>query len=461
MALAVAANAFGAVMIVMALVPLLVVWGDRRAIGGVAAVGAAAYLAICAWVPPSLLLAMRANAQLHPGEGHNWTGNSVLALGIAVAGFALLWLVLRRAGASSVLRFAVLFAWVTTSVPLLWDRWRLYYLPQPGRYKVEAELALALLFVFGARALLSRAPKALTVGVAVAALALGTHAVIQHRRFEKGLIRPIDVTKTIEYRAAKWADANRHGRLFAPGSIGQWLNAFTDREQSSGGSYSTSYSRVQQTAYWGIYPLPRDRAETAILWWKAFGVGQVIVPGKASPAFGDPGLLEGRLEVLWLEDDTTAYRVPLRSASLAHVVPHDALVRRTPAAVDDTAELARYVDALDRAGPASFRWTGANSATIEGDVPRGSAVSIQVNWHRGWKAEAGGRRVALHRDGLGLMWAEPQCGGPCTLSLEYDGGVELMVCRAMSLLAIAGAICMPLLPFRKRGNGRPQQGAVD
>jgi hypothetical protein len=454
MALAVASSAFGATILAMGLIPLL---EGRRAWLKIAATGAAAYLAIAPWLPPSLVLAIGRNAQFHSGEGHNWNPKSLLALAITVGVAALLWWLLRRFRAGEPLSYAVLFAWITTSVPLFWERWGIYFVPQPGRYKVEAELGVALLLVFAARALLLRGPRYLPAVIAVAAVTLGAEATIRHRRYAKALIQPVDVTKTIEYRVAKWAGANRYGRIFAPGTIGQWLNEFTDREQFSGSSYSTSYNPVQQIAFWGIYPLEPAEASTAILWWKAFGVGHAVVTGKNSPEFwkpfGNPSFLEGKLGVLWREDDTTIYRVPLRSTSYAHAVPSDAIVRHSPRTVHDTAELRRYVEALDASPSVDFRWTDTNSAVASGDFRPGDALTVQVNWHPGWRATSGARAIPLRRDGLGFIAADPSCSGPCTIELTYTGGAELIACRIASAMVLVSAALYPIL--RRRGMASP------
>lgn len=48
-----------------------------------------------------------------------------------------------------------------------------------------------------------------------------------------------------------------------------------------------------------------------------------------------------------------------------------------------------------------------------------------------------GRRRAVSRDELGLMWLRPECAGPCDVDLEYNGGWELRICRYVSYLAMA------------------------
>jgi hypothetical protein len=150
------------------------------------------------------------------------------------------------------------------------------------------------------------------------------------------------------------------------------------------------------------------------------------------------------LPVLWREDDTTIYRVPQRFTSLAHVMRADRLVRRRPIHGLDTDEVRSYVAALDSASqPALLEWRGSNQARIRAVLAPGEIVSTQINYHPGWHAIVKGRMAAVRSDGIGLMAVDPNCIGDCEVTLQYDGGWELRLCRAASgatlLLFLAAA----------------------
>jgi hypothetical protein len=189
-----------------------------------------------------------------------------------------------------------------------------------------------------------------------------------------------------------------------PGSIGQWANAFTDVEQLGGGSWSVAYNQAQVRAKAAIYNDEDPRA--SILWLKAFGTGAIAVSGPKSQEFwkvyAHPTKFEGRLPELWSENDVTIYRVPFRSASLAHVVPEPAL-----------ASLEKYVAALDDASlpEAEFQWQDANRIHIRTTASPGQVISIQVTHHPGWHAKANGVSKPIKSDSLGLMWLQPGCDG--------------------------------------------------
>jgi hypothetical protein len=443
MAATVLANAFGGVMILILVLSLVFALEKPRlrsnlllALG----IGAVAYAVISPWFPPSLVFAIRHNAQ-HYERG--WTLGSWVALLAVVLGWWLLWRGLQRWTSDWSLRFAALFAYATSSIPLLDAYAQQHFLPQPGRYKMEMEIALVLLSVFLARALLKKAGRRVTIPLAVLLLFTAAAQVVSHRRFAKKTIGPADITKTIEYRVAKWTEARFPGqRVMLPGSIGQWLNAFSETENFAGGSHPTALNWPQQLGFYNVYISPQ--AEESIPWLKAFGVQAVATSGLRSAEFWKPynypDKFEGSLPVLWRQEGITIYQVPQRDRSLAHVVPRSALVQHDPPAGPEVAEARIYVAALERTDLplAEWQWEGRNRARIRAQVEGDQVVSVQVNYHPGWHAIANGRAVPIFRDGLGLMYLQPNCNGPCAVELRYDGGWEYRLCWGLSAAALLG-----------------------
>jgi hypothetical protein len=327
-------------------------------------------------------------------------------------------------------------------IPFLYYRFGRHFVPQPGRYKVEAELALAIVCVFGVKPLVERLPVSIRVALAMFALALAAEQVVSHRKYAKTIIRSIDVTPTIEYRTARFAEDQL--RVAYPGSMAMWLNAFSDSHEYAGSSYSTAYNPVQQQAYvrWVSATNPEE-ARRALVWMKAFGVSAYASPGKSSPEFwkavSNPEVY-GSCEVLWEENDTRICRLPGARPTLADAIEPSALVRTTPRNGDDLKEVERYVAALDRAVAAEFRWEGTSAARIQGSVQQGQVVTVRVNHHPGWRATANGKSARLSRDGTGLTIIQPDCNGPCDIRLVYDGGRELRFCRWASALTAMGLL---------------------
>jgi hypothetical protein len=438
------ASAFGPIIAAMSAACLLSVLRRKdwmRNLVLVAGIGVYAYLMAMAFVPPSVLWAIHQSTAASDAE--RWTMGSVTALAVVILGWTVLWHLLRRWTGDWRIQFFALLAWLTFSVVFTGETLHRRLMPQPDRYRIELELALALLVVFGARPLFEKLPAAVRRAAILLLLAVAAEQVAHYRKLEKQYLFPVDVAQTVEYRAATWAGRNLAGtRVFFPGSLAQWANDFADVLQFSGGSWSMATNRSQQKAYadivFGGGPAIR---EISLTWLKAFGVGAVGMSAPGSEEYwkpyADPAKFNG-LPVLWSEGGITIYRVPLRSTSLAHVVPPGAIVRRPPRNPEDDGEAARYAAALDDASLplADLEWRGRNHIRIRTTASPGQTLSVQVGYHPGWRATMNGQRRAIYKDGLGLMWLRPECNGACAVELDYDGGWELRLCRVVSCLAM-------------------------
>jgi len=293
-------------------------------------------------------------------------------------------------------------------------------------------------------------------------LALSLGQVYRLRRFADGLIQPIDIRSTTEYKTALWFDRKMAGRrVMAPGSTSLFLNAFTDTPQLGGGfdqGVTNWYARVAVYAiYSGQNAGDRD-AEISVLWLKAFGVRAVAVGGPASgehyKPFVNPRKFAGLLPEVWHDGDDRIYQVPARSDSLAHVVRRGDLVDRPPIHGLDVDQIRRYVAALEEASlpPAEMTWTSRHSARIRTELRRDQLVSVQLSYHPGWRAEVNGVRRPVWADKIGLMVVEPQCEGPCPIDLTYDGGTEMTAVKMASFTALVGCLAWAALRRRRRGD---------
>ncbi|HUA58982.1 MAG TPA: hypothetical protein VML19_09525 [Verrucomicrobiae bacterium] len=444
------ASAFGPVAVVMAAICLLAVLGPENWRGNAlltAGLGAWGWAIAAPFLSPSFMGAIR---EANAAQEGAWNLQSLTALTFTILGWSILWHYLPRFTTDWRIRFFVLFAWVVSSIPLADLIMHSHFLPQPGRYKLEMELALPLAAVFAAGLLANRIPRAIRIALVLYLLALAAQQVSNFRKAEKADTFPREITTTIEYRAAIWAQQNYPNlRFFMPGSIAQWTNTFTGVQQFTGESFTMAVNQVQQRADTMIAFGTDDVAaevRMSLAWLKAYGVGVIAVTSKESEefwkAFTHPQKFDGVLPVLWSQGGVTMYRVPLREFTLAHVVPESALVKRQPLQPDDTAEVERFAAALDDASlpGTSFDWEGRNRIRIRSTVVPGQVLTIQEGYHPGWHASVSGKSTPVHRDGLGLMWLRPDCHGNCEVTLDYDGGWELRVCRWLSWLALAGLV---------------------
>ncbi len=439
-------NAFAAVDLAVgiALIACLQPPGRRlRSLALLAGIGAAAYLWISPILTPDLVHTIRTDSLL--SGGYQYTPLVIRTAILVLAGAVALWYLTRR-WANWFDRFILLFVYVFVAILVLAQFAKIAILPQPDRYHLEMEMALCLAIVFGARRLLAPArPGVRAAAVTLFVAFLGWQAV-WYRDYAAGVIRPIDITRTIEYKTAKWIDANLKGqRTMVSGDVGTWFNVFTDNPQLSSGHEPFSPNWMVQIATYTIYTGENagDRdAEYSILWLKAYGCHAITVPGpqsrEAYRPFRNPRKFEGVLPLLWHDEDDSIYAVPQRSTSLAHVIPAGAVVVRPPIHGLDVPEVTRFVVAMeDPALPlADFSWQSGGRAHIAAEVHPGQVVAVQVTYDPGWVAAANGRPAPVTRDGIGLITVYPACDGPCEIELSFDGGAQRRICLALSVLVM-------------------------
>lgn len=419
-----------------------------------------AYALASPWIPPSTLAAVRTNAQWVGGD-YRIGAPHLLYWAVALALLLALHLLLCKAGVSQLVHFAALFTLLSAGVTLAAHWGRLALLPQPERYHLEMEMALALLAGAGL-AKLAGPGRRLTAAATAVALAAGFVSQYRsYRRFARELIQPLDITRTIEYRMARWFD--RHvgdRRVMAPGSVSFWLNAFSDTPQLGGGFdqgiTNPLIPHVVFQVYSGMNAGARE-GEIALLWLKAFGVHAVAVGGPASREyyrpFRNPEKFAGLLKELWREGDDVVYAIPQRSGSLARVVPRERLLEQTPPTAVDVEPLRPFVKALDDPllPTAQWRWLSRREAVIAANMQKKHAISVAMNFHPGWQAAANGKPARLRADGLGLMVIEPDCDGDCRIELKYTGGRENLAVQWLSRAALlAGLVWLARPLLRKK-----------
>ena len=439
--LAVLSNAFAAVILAMAVAALAAVYGKPVRLVPIVLLS---YLWICPLLPPSVVHAIRTNSPLVEGD-YRFTMRSLAGVAILAAGFALAYGAMRRTRWSQHLRFWILFAWLTSGVLALGVLARIYVVPQPHRYQIAADLSLCTAGVFlvveATRRFPRRTKTAFLVLVILLLAVQARHAV----RYARAMTRSSDIAASDAYRIARWLDTNLHGqRVMVSGSYSFYADDFADIPQLHGGHDPMQLNPVIGIAVFTIYSGMNTGAhdgEVSALWLTALGAHAVVVPGPGSSEyykpFVNPRKFEGLLPVLWRDGANTIYAVPARDASLAHVMDAGALVQQRPENGLDTAQLARYVEALKAPyPPATWKWDNDDRATIQAVVMPRQVVATQVTYDPGWHAAVGGLPQPAFSDGLGFLVVKPDCHGFCTLSLWYDGGAEWRIAKLASCCAM-------------------------
>jgi len=436
-----------------------------------AAMAVWAYALAAPFVTPSTIATIMANAPIVAG---GYKANHLLEAAFLASALLLAW-GLRKAQVEPRGRFAILLAYLTGAITLCAYWFKLSIIPQPERYHLEMDMAFWL-----AAALLCGKPLADARGsdqshdregvvfgntrmraILLAALALAVPiAIHQHRRAQE-IEKPIAIQSTVEYEISHWLGAHLRGqRVFAPGTIGFWMQSFSDTPMLTGGFDNGMRNTFLQDVNYQVYA--GDRQDTMLAWLKAFGVSAIIGGGPKSREFyhpyAHPEKFDG-LPELWRDGPDIIYSVPRRCTSLAHAMLASDLVATRPPAYD-AKPLDRYLAALDD-HCLPFRWHGTGAAWISvvPDLKRNQILSVQIAWDRGWSAYAmrgpeHQYKLRVWQDKLGQMVVEP--GNSPVIDLVYDGGIEQQAARWLSTLALLAGLCTTGLHagrlLRKRAN---------
>jgi hypothetical protein len=444
------ANAFGGITLAIAAVCMVaamesgVAW---RNVGRLALIGALTYVWISPAIPPSLIATILRNSPTTDGDfrATPWSLAATVLLPLAVLavrGALFRWRWPFEA------RFASLLAIALGGIIWLGVQFGVAITAQPHRYHPSFEMAVCVAGTFGAWALLANRSRLLKAAVVALLLGAAVAQTIHYRRYAKTLIQPVEIEKRIEYRVAKWFAGHMPGaRVMAPGSIALWLNVFSDNPDVTGGHQPSTPNEMQRVAVFLIHSGMNAGAadgELSAKWLKLFGAQAVAVSGPASQevyhAIANANKFEGLLPLLWREGDDAIYAVPQRAKSLVYVIPSSAVVRRRPIHGLDVAPLEAHLAAMDDpAMPApEVVWESRRRARIRAPMEPERVLAVQINYHPGWRASVNGRDVRVSSDQAGLMVVEPQCRGECDVRLEFDGGWELRLTAAASILLMAG-----------------------
>ncbi len=436
----VSVNAFGGIDLVLGGLAIVLAMGSG--LGTLVALGVAAYCWMSPWLSPSLINLIRGDQWGEAGVMHA----SYLATAAAIAIFAALVWFTRRVG-SELERFALYLGYWLCLIPISFFLFNITFVPQGGRYQIEMELAICLLLAVAANRLPARGTWAL-----IAVVVVGSYYQTKvFRRFARGLIQPIDITKTIQYKTCMWLDKNMPDqRAMVSGDTEFICNIYSNNPQLSSGHQPSAPNWMQKVAVYGIYtgtPTGAGDAEISILWLKAFATQAITVPGPKSREHYHPVLFpnrfEGVLPELWHDEDDTIYGVPQKSKSLARVVPKLALVQKAPIHGLDVDPLRPFVAALDDPALPVAEYSGE---MIRANMKPDQVISLAINHAPGWEASVGGREVPVTKDAIGLMVIEPNCNGPCEISIHYGVTTEAWVCRLLSALVTLGMLLLALVP---------------
>jgi hypothetical protein len=441
------ANWLSAFALAIACVLLLfAAWGEPgfRGAPPLAAAGIA-YLLACFWLTPSFIRTIAFN---WPADsfGYQFHSKQAYLLAGLAAGLIAIRLLCGRLRASFYFCFVLLgafaFGWIATAYYI----YGIDTIPESRRYALEFELFLILTVAEGLR--LALASKDQTVrmcamGSAGVMLVVGLPQLWAYVMQPRDRWKPVPAETTIERRLADWVAARApEGRVFASGGLRFRLNSWYSLPQVGGGFETGLRNRMPlDLAYHvrtGRSLRPGREIADALLELRALGVEYMVVHGKNSKEYyrdyASPERLGAAMAPEYHIEDDAVYHfppLPLAHAMLADDLPGDD-------AGSHPERLERYVGAMS--GGLRTSWLDTTRLEIDGPVPSGRLVAVQVNADPGWVATQDGRPIAMSTDRLGFVTLHAAAAPASHIELRYHGTTEQRVMAGLSALAWLGVL---------------------
>ncbi len=426
---------------IASLLMLLAAWGEPEfRAWRVVAAGLLAYLLACFWLTPSFIRTIAFNWPTDSFAYHLGREQALLIAGLA-AGALVIRAVFYWLRGPFYLSFVTLAAFAFGWIATVFYIYGIDTIPESRRYAIEFELFLVLALVEGFRVAYRstnstvRLCAVATVGVM---LLVGSPQVWAYVTQGWNAWRPSPPASTIEFRLAEWmAQHPPEGRVFATGGMRFRLNQWADLPQVGGGFETGLQNRTPVKLAYDI----RSGAGDMLPKLEALGASYLVVHGPKSREYYRDFVHPERataLQAVYHVEDDTIYAVPNRG--IAHLVRQEELqsLERYAAAIEDVSRPALRL-----------RWAGS-TATIDGPIPAGYSVSLQVNDDPGWHAIQAGREIPKARDELGFILLAPAPAPYGRIELQYRGTGEQKAFAAVSGVAWIGAL-LALFAGRRGG----------
>ena len=99
---------------------------------------------------------------------------------------------------------------------------------------------------------------------------------------------------------------------------------------------------------------------------------------------------------------------------------------------------------------ADLAWKSPSEAVISTTLSSGQLLFVQISYHPGWDASNSRGNIPVRQDGPGFMAPAPGCSDPCKITLEFTGGNEMRLARAVSATAILSGLLWAAYRSRER-----------
>ena len=336
----------------------------------------------------------------------------------------------------------ILASWSWANLPLA---------PQPKRYALEFDVAVAVGGAILAATLASRATHRFIVreaALAAAAFVVALASLPGWAGVQVQIGPDPQWREWSERKVALWlADHLTTGeRAYLSGSHSFWVDVFADVPQVRG---DVDFAGVDPWWTHVAYQInSANDPDTSVLWLRALAIRYAVVPGPESSEiyhdFANPKMFEGRLPLATNIDGARIYAVDNVHPTPTLIAKRDDLT--PPSNAIDRPALERYVRALDAGlptGRVDVHPTGIDGWDGGVDTPDGGTVLFRVAYDSGWQATVNDKPATLRPDAVGLLALDVPAGS-YRLNVTHHVHRDLALSATVAFAFLAGAIAWRL-----------------
>jgi hypothetical protein len=340
--------------------------------------------------------------------------------------------------------------------------------PQPIRYVPELDLSVSLLVglvvAWSIESFLRLVPERsqnFKHGVRLVVTALVLVALVSSATV---LLLPISLRVTVpspsvadvpEFRMANWLSAHvTDERVYASGSIGFWLNVFSNVQQVRGGSDQGATNTWWQLVTTQINTGPE--AELSTLLAQAWNVKYIVVTfPNASTSYHDylyPDKFKNILPLRYYYQGFGVYEVPLSQPAVVQAVGAQAAKSlRAITDAQDKRDLSKYVNLMD-SPPAGTRVTYSRTNLDQvlvsvSNASSDTAVLLKMTFDPRWNAQMNGQPVPISQIGPDFMIVYPSTNADYQITFHLERSQGELIGYFLSLATVIGVPAVIMVQF--------------
>jgi hypothetical protein len=342
--------------------------------------------------------------------------------------------------------------------------------PQPQRYVPEFDAGVASLIglivakvdrtVFGLPTLSGRIKWARWTMVAGVILILVLVNTLFLLPVSLSVTQPSpSVADVPEYRIATWLSTHvKDESIFATGTVGFWLNVFSNVRQIRGGSDQAVTNTWATAVSYQI--LTGSNPQISILWAQAWNVKYIVVTyPNASTAYHDyvfPNKFEGILPMPYYYEGNGIFEVQLNHPGLAEAVSATKALSLNPISdVLDTRDLLAYVrlsqNETNSTATVNYAVVNPDMLTLSiTNAIQDTAILVKMTYDPGWSADLNGTPINIFPFGPDFMITYPQSLGNYQLTFHFERSTQELIGLVVTLAFIVILIARSANVLRRR-----------